>query len=73
MLNLESKDSVKDNLDSEGIGDVWILIGDVCDKYQVFFVFLIVDQVDYNVEVAKMMSDIVERLLKKKIRSKFWK
>jgi len=28
-------DPAKDSPDREGTGDVWTLIGDVCDKYQV--------------------------------------
>lgn len=59
-------DPAKDSPDREGTGDVWTLIGDVCDKYQVPLASLIADQADHNVEVAKMMSDIAEQTLKKK-------
>lgn len=62
--NGDPKDPAKDN--PEGAGDLWTLIGDVCDKYQVPLASLIADQVDRNVEVAKVMSDIAEQLLNKK-------
>lgn len=46
-------------------GDVWTLIGDVCDKYQVPLASVIADQV-HSVEGAKLMSNIADQVMKKK-------
>ena len=63
-LSSGTQDPAKDNPDSTS--DMWTLIGDVCDKFQVPLASLFADQVDQNVEVAKVMSDIAEQLLRKK-------
>nr|XP_058955977.1 uncharacterized protein LOC131783268 isoform X1 [Pocillopora verrucosa] len=63
-LSSGTQDPAKDNPDSTS--DMWTLIGDVCDKFQVPLASLFADQVDQNVEVAKVMSDIAEQLLRKR-------
>ena len=63
-LSSGTQDPAKDNPNSTS--DMWTLIGDVCDKFQVPLASLFADQVDQNVEMAKVMSDIAEQLLRKK-------
>ena len=46
-------------------GDVWTLISDVCDKYQVHLADIITGQVN-NPEVSKILSDIAEKVMKKR-------
>lgn len=49
--------------DEEVAEDVWTLINDVCDKYQVHLADIIAGQVQ-NPEVGKMLSNIAEKVVK---------